>query len=175
MAMQVLTAILIVVTAFYAYANYRTMRIMEADVRSRTQPIPSLSVTSQLVTDSIPDSLDPNSESVGSEFEVKLVLRSSNAVLMLESIELIVAIGGDPDDDEHVTLFDSRHLRPITLDQNATFLHQFEVADTVLPIPKYQVVVTYYDLAKSFKFVTFFDGDTPRFTVNVNDAPLSPL
>jgi hypothetical protein len=39
-----LTFVLILVTGFYAWANYRVMRIMQADVRARTEPIPRIGI-----------------------------------------------------------------------------------------------------------------------------------
>ena len=36
-----LTLVLILITAIYATANWRTVRLMEADLRFRTQPIPT--------------------------------------------------------------------------------------------------------------------------------------
>jgi hypothetical protein len=44
-ATVILTFALVLISAFYAYANYATMRIMEADVRSRTQPLPIANIT----------------------------------------------------------------------------------------------------------------------------------
>jgi hypothetical protein len=42
LAISFLTLILIIVTGFYATANWRTMRLMDADVRFKLKPIPHL-------------------------------------------------------------------------------------------------------------------------------------
>jgi hypothetical protein len=39
-----LTFALIVITGFYAWANWKTMRLMEADVRFRLKPVPHLGI-----------------------------------------------------------------------------------------------------------------------------------
>jgi len=47
-AISFLTLILIIMTGFYATANWRTMRLMDADVRFRLRPIPQVGIATAL-------------------------------------------------------------------------------------------------------------------------------
>jgi hypothetical protein len=76
-----LTVVLILVTAFYATANWRTMRLVEADLRLRSQPIPSVK------------SLRGFGNADGS-LTLEYHILVSNAPLVLDAAFITATIGG---------------------------------------------------------------------------------
>jgi hypothetical protein len=71
----VLTVVLIFLTAVYSHANRRTMKIMEADLRFRTKPIPKIV-------------LARSADEAARSFQWKLTVTVTNAPLLFRELKL---------------------------------------------------------------------------------------
>jgi hypothetical protein len=109
LAVALLTLVLIIVTGVYATANWRTMRLVEADVRFRVRPVPRLGLAAANAWNS------PNGQLW------ILTLRSEHALLCLVAANIRFAVGGG----HEVEYFHS--FNGEVIDLAASFQHSFEI------------------------------------------------
>lgn len=89
-----LTFVLILVTGFYAWANYRVMRIMQADVRARTEPIPKIGVDFSGLLGAHPHSIKVHVRV--EHAPMRLALLNIALISMNEDITWVECMIGDP-------------------------------------------------------------------------------
>jgi hypothetical protein len=89
LVVAVMTLVLILLTSVYARANWKTMRLMEADIRFRTEPIPRV----DLEASDVPASAGSSSKGNRAPGEKTLKLRftTSNAPMVLKDVRLSVS------------------------------------------------------------------------------------
>lgn len=126
-----LTFVLILVTGFYAWANYRVMRIMQADVRARTEPIPRVNINcGSLVT--------------------SVHVRAEHAPMRL--IELHAALIIDPDNkDEEWDWVECPVGDPRTISPETPAV--FNISHTLHQTPKeWRAHIRYTDLGEALEY-----------------------
>jgi hypothetical protein len=84
-----MTLVLILLTSVYARANWKTMRLMEADIRFRTEPIPHVELKAVDAPASAMKSSFGN-RSPGEKI-LKLIFTTANAPLVLKDVRLSVS------------------------------------------------------------------------------------
>jgi len=92
-----MTVVLIAVTCVYARANWKTMRLMEADIRFRTEPIPKVTLRMARSTAAM-------QTSVGQEQSLRICITTSNAPLVLKECLLSVSFKSGAHKDFHSPL-----------------------------------------------------------------------
>jgi hypothetical protein len=157
-----LTAILIAITAFYAYANYATMRIMEADLRSRTQPIPKVGLNVRKFEIQTLDGRDA--------YSIEVTIESGNAPMLLISVSAdLFHVGGD----SYTVSFHLDDVQPITIGTKRR-LTMSQYTKSGNQIGSKWVTLHYYDLARNFRFETRMIGGNVLYSRMVRTiTPLS--
>lgn len=89
-----MTLVLIAVTSVYARANWKTMRLMEADIRFRTEPIPKVALRLAAAASAMETSL-------GREKLVKVCITTANAPLVIKDVRLSVSFKSGAHRDFH--------------------------------------------------------------------------
>lgn len=138
-ALALLTFILIVVTAFYARANWRVMRLMEADLRFKIEPVPSINI-------------DPITDGHMHVRGINVRIKVLNAPLRL----ICVTVFTDPSKkdlkDRHFNL--DRY--PVPIGDVFTVEHFF--LTTLTPESRWYVIVEYDDLPGIKRYVKTITG-----------------
>lgn len=137
LAIAVLTMVLIIVTAIYARANWLTMRLMEADVRFRTKPIPRLGLTA----------VKPWSSTGPQPWQV--TLRTEHAPLCLIALSVQFVTGADQ--REHFQGFKRQIIVPAD-----SFQHDFKI-DLPAPPTDWTAQLYYRDHAEPLDYLTTLD------------------
>jgi hypothetical protein len=95
-----MTLVLIFLTSVYARANWKTMRLMEADIRFRTEPIPRVDLE---IADAVSSSgIGPTSNRVPGEKNLKLIFTTANAPMVLKDVRLSVSFQSGAHKDFHL-------------------------------------------------------------------------
>lgn len=131
-----LTFALMGITGFYAWSNYRVMRIMEADFRARTQPIPKLGIY-----------LGHNPK-VGSHCGVHVTVRTENAPMKLKEISVMVLHQNDEVSWAECIIGDPRIISPLTA---AEFKASYNSCGKQV---EWRAIIVYTDLAESLEYHT---------------------
>src|ERR1700689_4261550 len=90
-----MTLVLILLTCVYARANWKTMRLMEADFRFRTEPIPKITLR-------LAHTASPMETSLAQHKTVKVCITTSNAPLVIKDLLLSVSFKSGAHKDFHL-------------------------------------------------------------------------
>jgi hypothetical protein len=131
-----LTFALMGITAFYAWSNYRVMRIMETDFRARTQPIPKLGI--HLSHDSQPGTL----------CSMNITIRTENAPMKLKEIGVLVFHENERTSSADCLIGDPRIISPLT---PAEFTSNYISCGQK---SEWRAVIIYTDLGEAFEYHT---------------------
>src|ERR1700722_10530389 len=146
----VFTLVLIVITAIYATANWRTVRLMEADLRFRTQPIPTVQLNVVKVYDHL---------------QLEVTIETASAPLRIEMVHV------------HFRSEKGTTLTSLFLSLRGKYLPVGEtvrVRDTFKPnqgaLTDSHVILTYSDLAGLFRYQSTF---MPDASITTNAYPMN--
>ncbi len=153
-AIGLLTVLLIILNGIYVRANWTTMRLMQADVRFRTQPIPAMRMTI-------------GTAGMSNTLIAMLYLSTSNAPLRLAFIRLEYVFKSDARESRSFSAFDNRFLPP---GQDLEIQDRYEATE---PLKDYFAVLTYFDLAGLSKFTSTFGADK-TVTTTIIPSPSLP-
>jgi hypothetical protein len=90
-----MTLVLIALTCVYARANWKTMRLMEADIRFRTEPIPKITLR-------LAHKASAMETSLAQQKTVKVCITTSNAPLVIKDLQLSVSFRSGAHKDFHL-------------------------------------------------------------------------
>jgi len=130
-----LTIVLIVLNVLYTRANWRIMRMMDADMRFKTQPIPSADITVG---------------TIGMTARLLFIVKIStaNAPLRLEEISIFLTF---TDETKHTHIFPFNGYRIIPVGESVQFQGDYPATEFVTG---FHTTVTYQDLGGSTRYVT---------------------
>ena len=135
-ALTLLTFVLIVLTGIYARANWRTMRLVEADiVRFRTQPIPAADITIATM-------------GMRRDLLFIVVISTANAPLRLENVSIFLTFA---DESTHVHSFTFEGYRTIPVGDSVDLRGNYAAK---VVVKKYHTTITYRDLGGSIRYMT---------------------
>jgi len=134
-ALPLLTFVLIILTGIYARANWRTMRLVEADIRFRTQPIPSADITVAGM-------------GMRTDLLFIVVISTANAPLRLENVSIFLTFA---DDSTHKHSFTFEDYRTIPVGDSVDLRGRYAATQSV---KKYHTTITYRDLGGSIRYIT---------------------
>jgi hypothetical protein len=137
-----LTFALMAITAFYAWSNYRVMRIMEGDFRARTQPIPKLGVN-----------LDSSVQAGSKEGYMGVLLRTENAPVRLLELSIHVTFLDGRITHTDCLIGDPRVISPLT---SAEFTPAFDPSGFA---QEWTALIIYTDLGETMEFHTKLHRD----------------
>jgi hypothetical protein len=151
-----LTLVLILITAIYATANWRTVRLMEADLRFRTQPIPTAQLEVAVTQPS-------------QRLLFFLSVWTSSAPLRIEMVHVHMRF------EKGVslsTLFPSLRGKYLAVGEMTTAQDTFD--PTQGAFVDSHVILTYQDLAGLFRYQSTFmlDGRVTTTAYPMNTAPI---
>jgi len=151
-AVSFLTLVLIVLTAIYARANWKTMRLMEADIRHRTQPLPRMVLRG--------DQFAPATINV----QLVVIVTTANAPLYLSAV--YVELSGDGGQAIYEgNIFQGNRI--VAVDETIQFT---EWVPPWAPPQGWRVQINYTDLSRLTSFVSVFAPrgqlDTQIFSTN---------
>jgi hypothetical protein len=132
-----LTFALMGITAFYAWSNYRVMRIMETDIRARTQPIPKLGVD-------LNSSTQPR---LHKDTNMTVVIRTENAPMRLKKLSIHPTYIDGQMSHIDCMIGDPRIISPLTA---AEFSADYESLGAV---DEWTALIAYTDLGESTEYV----------------------
>ncbi len=132
-----LTFVLMGITAFYAWSNYRVMRIMESDFRARTQPIPKLGVN-----------LESSKQAGQKDCYMMVVIRTENAPMRLKELSIHTTFLDGRVSHTDCLIGDPRIISPLTA-------AEFSPAYTDLGFAQeWTALIIYTDLGEAMEFHT---------------------
>lgn len=137
-AVSVLTLVLIVLTGIYVRANWRTMRLLEADIRHRTQPLPRMVL---------------RIDQYGAARELAqlvIIITTENAPLCLSGIYAEIS------NDQQQQIYEGNIFqgkRIVAVDETVQFVERIQSG---APAPSWRVHVDYTDLSQLTSFVSIF-------------------
>lgn len=138
LTIAVLTIVLIFLNVIYVRANWKTMRLMEADVRFRLKPIPHIGL--QFLS------------RPGRNYEFYLTVRAEHAPMRLVGADVHVAMGSES--KTHTVTFNQEIIDTTTA---MTKTYEMELPRTVT-ITTWQVTLFYRDLSGFLDYATDFDA-----------------
>jgi hypothetical protein len=132
-----LTIVLIILNVVYTRANWRIMRMMDADIRFKTQPIPAADVSVATM-------------GMRTELLFIVIISTANAPLRLEEVSVFLTFA-DKTQHRHVFPFDGYRIVPIG--DNVQLQDKYPATEFVTD---YHTTVTYQDLGGSTRYITTF-------------------
>jgi hypothetical protein len=154
-AIATLTLVLLLATIFYAWSNWRTMQLMEADIRHRTQPLPDVKLGSTVFNDGIN----------GAFVQFNVTVTTANAPLFIRDLYVEVT------DQFRNTLYEQKVFEgnsPLAIGERFSFLDQYQNYENA---QRWRAPLSYTDLAQLTSFVSFFGHHNTVETRMVSTAP----
>ncbi len=139
-----MTLVLIALTCVYARANWKTMRLMEADIRFRTEPIPKVSLE---VMDVKP--LGGHAQSSGGK-TVRLIFTTANAPLVIKDLRLSVSFQSGAHRDFHLPV---RGMIRLPLGDEYDLDTEIKASE---PVDHWSLNLDYWDLTGKIEYRTWF-------------------
>ena len=136
-----LTLILIVLTGVYVRANWRTMRLMEADLKYRSTPLPS-------VVEGL------RSHTSDGWVSWAFTITVSNAPMLFEGLRLIVKLEGD---QPMISTVGQAGQRPVAVGEELRLVPKIKSEFRILD---YTVLLWYFDITGTHRYETTWTRDT---------------
>lgn len=146
-----MTVVLIAVTCVYARANWKTMRLMEADIRFRTEPIPRVTLR-PAPSDSAMQT------SMGKEMSLKVCITTSNAPLVIKECLLSVSFQSGAHKDFHSPMGGM-----VRIPVGEEYELDTEIVATE-PIDHWSVNLDYWDLTGRIEYRVWFGPNGATFS-----------
>jgi len=152
-----MTLVLIALTCVYARANWKTMRLMEADIRFRTEPIPKVSL--RLV-----NKASPMETSLAQHKTVNVCVTTSNAPLVIKHLTMSVSFRSGVHKDYHLPVSGMIRL-PIG--------DEYDLDTEILAtesVDHWSVNLDYWDLTGKIEYRTWFGPNGATYSYGPKGA-----
>lgn len=152
-----MTLVLIALTCVYARANWKTMRLMEADIRFRTEPIPKVALRFMNAASPMETSLSPQKT-------VKVCLTTSNAPLVIKDLRLSVSFKSGAHNDFHL---------PVAGMIRLPLGDEYEVDTEIVAaesMDHWSVNLEYWDLTGKIEYRTWFGPNGTTYSYGPKGA-----
>lgn len=153
-----LTLVLIALSCVYARANWKTMRLMEADIRFRTEPIPKVSLE---IADHKTENGDPQA-SVGKT--VRLIFTTANAPMVIKDLRLSISFQSGAHKDFHLPV---RGMVRLPLGDEYDLDTEIPALE---PVEHWSLNLDYWDLTGKIEYRTWFGPNGSTFSYGPKGA-----